>query len=66
MQRCAEGGLGRYIELKTNKIINTEKEQFGFERYKLLKFWAQSFIIGIPEVVVGFRDHAGICMYKGE
>jgi RAT1-interacting protein len=53
------------MELKTNKIINTEKEQFGFERYKLLKFWAQSFIIGIPEVVVGFRDHAGICMYLG-
>ncbi|KAG8766502.1 decapping endonuclease targeting mRNA [Ceratobasidium sp. 428] len=28
-------------------------------RRKLLKFWAQSFLLGIPEIVVGFRTHQG-------
>jgi len=30
------------------------------DRYKLLKWWAQSFLIGISIIVCGFRDDAGI------
>jgi RAT1-interacting protein len=30
-----------------------------FER-KLLKFWAQSFLLGVPKITVGFRSKAGI------
>jgi RAT1-interacting protein len=30
-----------------------------FER-KLLKFWAQSFLLGVPKIIVGFRSKAGI------
>jgi RAT1-interacting protein len=30
-----------------------------YER-KLLKFWAQSFLLGVPRIVVGFRDQEGI------
>ena len=29
-------------------------------RYKLLKWWAQSFLIGISKIVCGFRDDDGI------
>jgi hypothetical protein len=47
-------------ELKTNKLLNTEKDIVSFERYKLIKFWAQAFIAGIPRVVVGYRDDDGI------
>jgi len=32
---------------------------FG-DRFKLLKWWAQSFLIGITKIVCGFRDDAGI------
>ena len=32
-----------------------------FERDKLLKWWAQSFPIGVRRIVVGFRDDAGFC-----
>lgn len=32
---------------------------YKFER-KLLKFWAQSFLLGVPKIVVGFRDQHGI------
>ena len=30
-----------------------------YER-KLLKFWAQSFLLGVPKIIVGFRDQRGI------
>ncbi|KAL5181722.1 Decapping nuclease DXO, chloroplastic [Glycine soja] len=30
-----------------------------FEREKLLKFWIQSFLAGVPYIVIGFRDDAG-------
>ncbi|KAJ2160495.1 decapping endonuclease targeting mRNA [Coemansia sp. RSA 552] len=49
-----------YRELKTNKIIDSPRAQSNFERFKLLKFWAQSFIAGIPTVTVGFRDDDGV------
>ncbi len=29
-------------------------------RYKLLKWWAQSFLVGVPKIVCGFRDDDGI------
>ena len=30
-----------------------------YER-KLLKFWVQSFLLGVPKIIVGFRSHNGI------
>ncbi|KAG8864884.1 decapping endonuclease targeting mRNA [Tulasnella sp. 330] len=41
--------------------IRTVKDQERF-RSKLLKFWAQSFLLGIPEVIVGFRTFDGILL----
>ncbi|KAH7341449.1 RAI1 like PD-XK nuclease-domain-containing protein [Rhizoctonia solani] len=52
------GQPNSYVELKTNMIIRSTQDEERFER-KLLKFWAQSFLLGIPEVVVGFRTHQG-------
>ena len=40
-------------------VINNERDSIRFER-KLLKFWAQSFLLGIPRVIVGFRTRAGV------
>ncbi|KAJ2613685.1 decapping endonuclease targeting mRNA [Coemansia sp. RSA 1365] len=50
----------QYRELKTVKLLDSERAQSSFERFKLLKFWAQSFIAGIPTVTVGFRDDSGV------
>lgn len=47
-----------WIELKTTAELINEKEEVKFER-KLLKFWAQSFLLGVPKIVVGFRDQQG-------
>ncbi|XP_061702589.1 decapping and exoribonuclease protein-like [Syngnathoides biaculeatus] len=49
-----------YVELKTSAEICTPKQRSNFRRFKLLKWWAQSFLPGVPRVVAGFRDDAGV------
>ncbi|KAF9346061.1 hypothetical protein BGX26_002451 [Mortierella sp. AD094] len=51
--------LSHYIELKTSRVIGSDRDRGNFERHKLLKFWAQSFLPGIPTIIVGFRDDDG-------
>eukprot|EP00039_Didymoeca_costata_P002390 m.59844 g.59844 ORF g.59844 m.59844 type:complete len:374 (-) comp11276_c0_seq4:92-1213(-) len=52
-------GKRNYVELKTNVLLESRRI-YTFERYKLLKFWAQAFLLNIPNVIVGFRDDEGI------
>ena len=47
------------MELKTNKVIENPKQDMIFHK-KLLKHWAQSWLLGVPTVEVGFRDDDGI------
>lgn len=47
------------MELKTSAEINSDRDMLKYER-KLLKFWAQSFLLGVPKIIVGFRDQQGI------
>ncbi|XP_041830847.1 decapping and exoribonuclease protein [Melanotaenia boesemani] len=49
-----------YVELKTSVEICTPKQRSNFHRFKLLKWWAQSFLPGVPRVVAGFKDHDGV------
>lgn len=49
-----------YVEMKTSAEICTPKQRSNFHRFKLLKWWAQSFLPGVPRVVAGFRDHEGV------
>lgn len=47
---CREKYTGQpdtYVELKTSMVIRNAQDEQRFER-KLLKFWAQSFLLGIP------------------
>ena len=48
-----------WVELKTSAEIRNERDMYKYER-KLLKFWAQSFLLGVPTIIVGFRDQQGI------
>ncbi|KAJ8663683.1 hypothetical protein O0I10_000932 [Lichtheimia ornata] len=52
--------LRQYVELKTSRRMDTQRQKENFERFKLLKFWAQSFLIGVPKVICGFRDDDGV------
>lgn len=54
----------QWVELKTSEELPPPRHQqhrdvLKFER-KLLKFWAQSFLLGVPKIVVGFRSKSGI------
>lgn len=48
-----------WVELKTTAAVTNERDQIKYER-KLLKFWAQSFLLGVPKIIVGYRTQQGI------
>ncbi|CAA7028230.1 unnamed protein product [Microthlaspi erraticum] len=60
MDCCDETEEGRrfYIELKTSRELDDRTVE-RFEREKLLKFWIQSFLAGVPYILVGYRDDGG-------
>ncbi|KAK3308080.1 RAI1 like PD-XK nuclease-domain-containing protein [Chaetomium strumarium] len=48
-----------WVELKTSAEITSYNDQFVFDR-KLMKFWIQSFLLGVPKIIVGFRSKNGM------
>lgn len=48
----------KFIELKTNRIIETGRQDVFF-RKKLLRWWCQSFLVGIENILCGFRTNNG-------
>lgn len=58
-----------WVELKTSAEFRGERDLDNFDR-KLMKFWIQSFLLGVPKIIVGFRSPDGILVrvqeYKTE
>ncbi|KAJ7678982.1 RAI1-domain-containing protein [Mycena polygramma] len=52
------GKTDTFVELKTSLVIRGAQDEARFEK-KLLKFYMQSFLLGVPEILVGFRTPAG-------
>jgi RAT1-interacting protein len=48
-----------YCELKTNRVLTTERQKESFEKFKLLRVWGQSFLAGVRTIIFGYRDDAG-------
>ncbi|KAL2207502.1 Dhp1-interacting protein Din1 [Sarocladium strictum] len=48
-----------WVELKTSQEIRGQGDMDAFHR-KLMKFWIQSFLLGVPKIIVGFRTRDGI------
>ncbi|SGZ12437.1 BQ5605_C028g10505 [Microbotryum silenes-dioicae] len=48
-----------FVELKTNIVISSQRDEMMFERQKLLKHYTQSFLLGVPTIIVGFRTRTG-------
>ncbi|KAF5372761.1 hypothetical protein D9615_010106 [Tricholomella constricta] len=48
-----------FVELKTSLVIRGPSDEIKFEK-KLLKFYFQSFLLGVPEILVGFRTPSGV------
>ncbi|KAF4628497.1 hypothetical protein G7Y89_g9656 [Cudoniella acicularis] len=53
-----DGSPINWVELKTSADIRNDRDMVTFER-KLMKFWIQSFLLGVPKIVVGFRTPDG-------
>ncbi|KAI0471083.1 RAI1-domain-containing protein [Xylariaceae sp. FL0804] len=54
-----KGAPTNWVELKTSVEIRDDRSMAAFER-KLMKFWIQSFLLGVPKIVVGFRSPQGL------
>ncbi|KAJ7928857.1 RAI1-domain-containing protein [Mycena leptocephala] len=52
------GKTDTFVELKTSLVIRGPQDEVRFEK-KLLKFYMQSFLLGVPEILVGFRTPSG-------
>ncbi|OAX41436.1 RAI1-domain-containing protein [Rhizopogon vinicolor AM-OR11-026] len=52
------GNTDNFVELKTSLSIRGPHDESKFEK-KLLKFYFQSFLLGVPEIFVGFRKPSG-------
>ncbi|XP_023338933.1 decapping and exoribonuclease protein isoform X2 [Eurytemora carolleeae] len=50
----------RFVEFKTSRRVENERQDRTLRKFKMIKWWAQCFLVGIEEVVVGWRDDAGI------
>lgn len=48
-----------WVELKTSSEILTNTDQLVFDK-KLMRYWIQSFLLGVPKIIVGFRSRDGI------
>jgi RAT1-interacting protein len=54
-----DGSHINWVELKTSMDIRGDRDMVTFER-KLMKFWIQSFLLGVPKIIVGFRSPNGV------
>eukprot|EP00092_Neocalanus_flemingeri_P014743 GFUD01015909.1.p1 GENE.GFUD01015909.1~~GFUD01015909.1.p1 ORF type:complete len:398 (-),score=141.41 GFUD01015909.1:145-1248(-) len=50
----------KFVEMKTSREMDTERQERNFRRYKLLKWWAQSFLVGTRQILCGWRDDRGL------
>ncbi|XP_040062864.2 decapping and exoribonuclease protein [Ixodes scapularis] len=53
------GSTAAYVEFKTARIMTHPNQERNFFGNKLLSCWSQSFLTGVPRVMVGFRTAYG-------
>ncbi len=56
---AVQGAPVNWVELKTSADIRSDRDLDNFER-KLMKYWIQSFLLGVPKIIVGFRSRDGV------
>lgn len=50
----------KFIELKTSKTVSNVHQRRTLEKYKFLRWWCQSFLVGIEDILCAFRNDNGI------
>jgi RAT1-interacting protein len=49
-----------FVEIKTSGSMQTPESRCNFRERKLIKYWIQSYVAGVPTVVVGYRSEDGV------
>lgn len=50
--------MENFVEIKTTRRMHHENQYRNFRRFKLIKWWAQSYLIGVPKIICGYKnDH---------
>ncbi|XP_040569540.1 decapping and exoribonuclease protein-like [Lepeophtheirus salmonis] len=49
-----------FVEFKLTLAIQNERHFEKVAQRKFIRWWAQSFLVGIPRIVCGFRDYDGL------
>ena len=49
-----------FVELKTSRIVEHPGHERSLRRHKMLKWWCQTFTVGVPKIICGFRDDRGV------
>ncbi|XP_013412716.1 decapping and exoribonuclease protein isoform X2 [Lingula anatina] len=57
---CYDAKEKCYVEFKTSREIYQPNQDRNLKRFKLIKWWAQSFLPAVPKVICGFRDDDGV------
>jgi RAT1-interacting protein len=61
-----EPDLTSYVEIKAARTHRDARDSFVFHRHKLFRYWLQSHIVGVPKVLVAYRDANDIVMEPPE
>lgn len=50
----------KFVEFKTNRIVETARQDQIFRQDKILQWWSTNFLVGTGEVLCGWRNDGGI------
>uniref|UniRef100_A0A834R8D6 Decapping nuclease n=2 Tax=Sarcoptes scabiei TaxID=52283 RepID=A0A834R8D6_SARSC len=50
--------LENFVEIKTTMRMQNERQLENFERFKLIKWWAQCYLAAIPKIICGYKDRS--------
>ncbi len=56
---CMHPETNKYLELKTSRFFTSLRQENNFHWFKTAKWWAQSYLLDIERILVGFRDDFG-------
>ena len=46
-----------FVEVKTTRTIHNRRHWDNLCRFKMVKWWAQCYLVGIPTIVCGYKDN---------
>lgn len=48
--------MSSFVEIKTTREMNHVNQQRNFAKFKLIKWWAQSYLVGINHIICGYKN----------